>query len=149
MPASCFLMRYFHKNEFEALSPFAYYCWAAGALFLAIITLDLSGSGALAARPCRPILRGRGRGNAPASEGVMTTIEVMPARLTREETEDLKRAIACLEGTSFAQRLTDAIGRPIGALSRSAPAPVQRARRARERGGAARRAEARATHHRP
>ncbi len=34
-----FLMRYFHKNEFEALSPFAYYCWAAGALFLAIIEL--------------------------------------------------------------------------------------------------------------
>ena len=26
-----FLMRYFHKHEFEALSPFAYYCWAAGA----------------------------------------------------------------------------------------------------------------------
>ena len=34
-----FLMRYFHRNEFEALSPFAYYCWAAGALFLAIVTL--------------------------------------------------------------------------------------------------------------
>ena len=34
-----FLMRYFHKNEFDALSPFAYYCWAAGALFLAIIAL--------------------------------------------------------------------------------------------------------------
>ena len=32
-----FLMRYFHKSEFQALSPFAYYCWAAGALFLAII----------------------------------------------------------------------------------------------------------------
>ena len=32
-----FLMRYLHKNEFEALRPFAYYCWAAGALFLAII----------------------------------------------------------------------------------------------------------------
>ncbi len=32
-----FLMRYLHKNEFEALSPFAYYCWAAGALFLGII----------------------------------------------------------------------------------------------------------------
>jgi undecaprenyl-diphosphatase len=32
-----FLMRYFNKNEFEALSPFAYYCWAAGAVFLAII----------------------------------------------------------------------------------------------------------------
>ena len=35
-----FLMRYFHRHEFEALSPFAYYCWAAGALFLAIITLS-------------------------------------------------------------------------------------------------------------
>ncbi len=34
-----FLMRYFHRNEFEALSPFAYYCWAAGALFLAIVML--------------------------------------------------------------------------------------------------------------
>ena len=36
-----FLMRYFHKNEFEALRPFAYYCWAAGALFLAIIVARL------------------------------------------------------------------------------------------------------------
>ncbi|HMA48270.1 MAG TPA: undecaprenyl-diphosphate phosphatase [Magnetospirillaceae bacterium] len=26
-----FLMRYFGKQEFEALNPFAYYCWAAGA----------------------------------------------------------------------------------------------------------------------
>ncbi len=34
-----FLMRYFRNHEFEALSPFAYYCWAAGALFVAIITL--------------------------------------------------------------------------------------------------------------
>ena len=32
-----FLMRYFQKHEFEALSPFAYYCWAAGAISLAII----------------------------------------------------------------------------------------------------------------
>lgn len=28
------LMRYFGKNEIEALNPFAYYCWAAGALSL-------------------------------------------------------------------------------------------------------------------
>ncbi len=55
----------------------------------------------------------------------MSSIEVMSARLTREETEDLKRAIACLEGASFAQRLTDAVGRPIGALSRSAPASAR------------------------
>ncbi len=52
----------------------------------------------------------------------MSLIEVMPERLSREETEDLKRAIACLEGASFAQRLTDAVARPIGALSRRAPA---------------------------
>ena len=30
-------MRYFKKNEIEALSPFAYYCWAAGAVALAIL----------------------------------------------------------------------------------------------------------------
>ena len=56
----------------------------------------------------------------------MSTIEVMPARLTGEETEDLRRAIACLEGASFAQRLTDAIGRPISALSRGLPLPGRR-----------------------
>jgi hypothetical protein len=56
----------------------------------------------------------------------MSTIEVMPDRLTRDEAEDLKRAIACLEGTSLAQRLTNAIGRPIGALSRNAPASARR-----------------------
>jgi undecaprenyl-diphosphatase len=32
-----FLMRYFHRHEFEAMSPFAYYCWAAGAISLALI----------------------------------------------------------------------------------------------------------------
>jgi undecaprenyl-diphosphatase len=31
------LMRYFHKHEFEAMSPFAYYCWAAGVISLGII----------------------------------------------------------------------------------------------------------------
>ena len=56
----------------------------------------------------------------------MSTIEVMPAGLTDEEAHDLRRAIACLEGASFAQRLTDAIGRPIGALSRSVPLPARR-----------------------
>jgi hypothetical protein len=56
----------------------------------------------------------------------MSDIEFMPARLTREETEDLKRAIVCLEETSFAQRLTDSVGRPISALGRSAPASVRR-----------------------
>jgi hypothetical protein len=57
----------------------------------------------------------------------MSTIEVMSARLTREETEDLRRAVACLEATSFAQRLTDAIGRPVGILSRTVPQSARRA----------------------
>ena len=51
----------------------------------------------------------------------MSTIEVMPDRLTEAETVDLKRAIACLEGTTFAGRLGDAVGRPIGALTRGLP----------------------------
>jgi len=32
-----FLMRYFHKNEFEAMRPFSYYCAAAGLISLAIM----------------------------------------------------------------------------------------------------------------
>ncbi len=57
----------------------------------------------------------------------MSTIEVMPARLTREETEDLGQAVACLEAASFAQRLTDAIGRPLGIVSRTVPKSARRA----------------------
>jgi undecaprenyl-diphosphatase len=34
-----FLMRYFRQHEFEALNPFAYYCWAAGLASVAIIAL--------------------------------------------------------------------------------------------------------------
>lgn len=33
------LMRYFNKHEFEAMSPFAYYCWAAGVVSLGVIAL--------------------------------------------------------------------------------------------------------------
>ncbi len=57
----------------------------------------------------------------------MATIEVMPARLTREETDDLRRAVACLEGASFAQRLTDVVGRPVELLSRAMPQSARRA----------------------
>ena len=56
----------------------------------------------------------------------MATIEFMPARLTAQETEELRRAVACLEGTSFAQRLTEAVGRPVGMVSRSLPLPARR-----------------------
>jgi undecaprenyl-diphosphatase len=34
-----FLMRYFRRHEFEALNPFAYYCWAAGVASIAVIAL--------------------------------------------------------------------------------------------------------------
>jgi hypothetical protein len=56
----------------------------------------------------------------------MSTIEYMPARLTPKETEDLRQAVACLEGASFAQRLTDAVGRPVGMLSRAMPQTAPR-----------------------
>jgi EcsC protein family len=62
----------------------------------------------------------------PALEGVMATIEYMPARLTPKETEELRQAVACLEGASFAQRLTDAVGRPVGMLSRAMPPSARR-----------------------
>ena len=32
-----FLMRYFRRHDFEALDPFAYYCWAVGAISLGLI----------------------------------------------------------------------------------------------------------------
>ncbi|HKW53985.1 MAG TPA: undecaprenyl-diphosphate phosphatase [Stellaceae bacterium] len=32
--STAFLMRYFRRHDFEALDPFAYYCWAAGVLSL-------------------------------------------------------------------------------------------------------------------
>jgi EcsC protein family len=56
----------------------------------------------------------------------MATIEYMPARLTPKETEDLRQAVACLEGASFAQRLTDSVGRPVELLSRAIPQSARR-----------------------
>jgi undecaprenyl-diphosphatase len=37
--STAFLMRYFNRHEFEALNPFAYYCWAAGLIGLAMTVL--------------------------------------------------------------------------------------------------------------
>jgi undecaprenyl-diphosphatase len=36
-----FLMRYFRRHDFEALDPFAWYCWAAGALSLGLLLFVL------------------------------------------------------------------------------------------------------------
>jgi undecaprenyl-diphosphatase len=36
-----FLMRYFRRREFEALDPFAYYCWAFGALAMVLLALGV------------------------------------------------------------------------------------------------------------
>jgi undecaprenyl-diphosphatase len=35
--STAFLMRYFRRHDFEALDPFAYYCWAAGLISLALL----------------------------------------------------------------------------------------------------------------
>jgi undecaprenyl-diphosphatase len=35
--STAFLMRYFRGHELEALNPFAYYCWAAGAVSLVLL----------------------------------------------------------------------------------------------------------------
>jgi len=35
--STAFLMRYFRRHDFEALDPFAYYCWGAGLISLAIL----------------------------------------------------------------------------------------------------------------
>jgi undecaprenyl-diphosphatase len=34
-------MHYFKRHDFEALDPFAYYCWAAGAVALGLIVFVL------------------------------------------------------------------------------------------------------------
>jgi len=36
-----FLMRYFHKTDFQALNPFAYYCMAAGVVAFALIAVGV------------------------------------------------------------------------------------------------------------
>jgi undecaprenyl-diphosphatase len=36
-----FLMRYFRRHDFEAMDPFAWYCWAAGALSLGLLLFVL------------------------------------------------------------------------------------------------------------
>ena len=36
-----FLMRYFRRHDFEALDPFAWYCWAAGAISLGLLLFVL------------------------------------------------------------------------------------------------------------
>jgi undecaprenyl-diphosphatase len=37
--STAFLMRYFRRHEVEALDPFAYYCWIAGAAALFLLTM--------------------------------------------------------------------------------------------------------------
>ncbi|HEV2549138.1 MAG TPA: undecaprenyl-diphosphate phosphatase [Stellaceae bacterium] len=39
--STAFLMRYFRRHDFEALDPFAYYCWAAGLISLALLVFVL------------------------------------------------------------------------------------------------------------
>jgi hypothetical protein len=53
------------------------------------------------------------------------TVEVMPDNLSEAETEQLRMAIHRLEGTSFASRATNLLGRQVEAAGRVLPAPAR------------------------
>jgi hypothetical protein len=61
-----------------------------------------------------------------APEGVMSAIEVMPARLSAEETADLRRAIRSLTGKGFTARVGGLLGSNVEALGRSMPTGARR-----------------------
>src|ERR1700722_10659169 len=56
----------------------------------------------------------------------MATIEYMPARLTPKETEGVREAGGCLGGGGLPPRPADAVGRPVGMLSRAMPQSARR-----------------------
>ncbi len=89
---------------------------------LAIIAVRLIGARVLAAGPDPPYISGSRRAECGRARGRHGDHRVYAGAADAEETEELRRAVACLEGTSFAQRLTDAVGRPVGVLSRNLPA---------------------------
>ena len=53
-------------------------------------------------------------------------IDVMPARMSQTELDDLARAIHLLERRSLAARLTGVFGRKVEAIGRAAPAPARK-----------------------
>ena len=55
----------------------------------------------------------------------MTTIEVMPARLTEAEIAELRSAVHALEGGGFASRVANLLGRQVEAAGRALPAPAR------------------------
>ncbi len=54
------------------------------------------------------------------------TLEVMPARLSAQDIAALKTAIDCLEGSSFASRAANLLGRQAEALGRYLPSPARK-----------------------
>ena len=56
----------------------------------------------------------------------MTSIVVMPQRLSSAELDELAFAARCLEGGGFAARLADRLGRNVEALGRGLPASLRR-----------------------
>ncbi len=55
------------------------------------------------------------------------SIDVMPARLSREELADLAEAVRLLENESLASRLTGLLGRQVEAIGRALPSPARKA----------------------
>jgi EcsC protein family len=64
-------------------------------------------------------------GLAPLVERIMT-LEVMPVHLTEAETDQLRKAVHSLEGSGFAARLTNLLGRQVEMVGRSLPSPARK-----------------------
>jgi hypothetical protein len=54
------------------------------------------------------------------------TLDVMPMLMTQAEIDQLRKAVHCLEGASFAARLTNLLGRQVEMVGRSLPAPARK-----------------------
>jgi hypothetical protein len=54
------------------------------------------------------------------------SIDVMPARMTRQELADLSEAVKLLDSHSLASRLSGLFGRQVSAVGRALPAPARR-----------------------
>jgi len=97
-------MRYFHKHEFNALKPFSYIA-RRGPRKPCVDGGLLSGAPPrpLAAQSLRYISSAWHRISRRRDEAVMN-IDVMPARMSQTELDDLARAIHLLERRSLAAR---------------------------------------------
>jgi hypothetical protein len=87
--------------------------------------VSLNIAGPLGRNAGRPILSDA-LGIADAPEDVMSAIEIMPARLSAEETEDLRRAIRSLTRTGFTARVARVLASNVEALGGTMPVSARK-----------------------